>query len=88
METAVVHLDEQETVISYYPKSYDAWADYYSSTPHEIKRIKKYAKESPDFVKIIKEDKFGIMAKVHSSWIVGVKPPPKKRGKSLAEQTA
>ena len=75
MENRRINLDEQETTINYYPTRYDCWADFYSSSPSEIRRFKKYAEMNPEHVRIEKEDSVGIFGKVHSSWVVGIRPP-------------
>ena len=78
-----VQLCEQETTLNIYPNKFDEWSEFYSSIPADIRRFRKYAEMDPEHVIIEKENSIGIFGKVHNSWVVGIRPP--RRRKEMSE---
>ena len=69
-------LDEQETTINLYPSQISRYADVYSCVPDMVKRLRKYAEERPDSVRITKDTGTAVFAKVDKSC---VKITPKRK---------
>lgn len=64
-----VSLDEQETVINYYPKKISEDAEIYTSDPVVVKKLRKLVANDPENAVIISEDEYGLMMTVPRSWI-------------------
>ena len=69
MARTAVSLEEQETTINIYPSPVQDYADVYSCTPSMIKKLRKFAAEYPDEVRIEKEDDIGMFVQVPARWI-------------------
>lgn len=63
-----VSLAEQESTYNIYPKASGYPCEIYSCIPSEIAKIKKYAEQYPDEVRITKEDQIGIFAEAPKEW--------------------
>ena len=74
MAVQVVALEEQETTVNIYPSQIQDFAEIYSSIPATIKKLRKFAEENPDEVKIQKEDGVGLFAQVPAKWVQIRKP--------------
>ena len=72
-----VSLAEQETTFNIFPKKSGYPCSIYTCIPSEIARVKKYAEQYPDEVRITKEDEIGIFADAPASWFK-FKPPTRR----------
>lgn len=77
-----VSLDEQETLYYIYPKASGYPCEIYSCTPSCKKRIRKYAEQFPDEVKIVKEDQISVFAEAPMEWF-SFRPP---RHRNMTEE--
>ena len=78
MATRKPTLEEQETTFNLYPKKSGYQCEIYSCTPSDIALIKKYAKEYPNDIIIIREDDISIDAKAPREWFK-MKPPTHRK---------
>lgn len=69
-------LYEQETTINLYPAQVSKSADVYTCIPDMMKRLRKYADDRPDCVRIIKDTGSEVFAELDRSCI---KISPKRK---------
>lgn len=69
MARMAVSLEEQETTINVYPSQVQDHAEVYSCIPGMMKKLRQFAVEYPEEVRIEKEDDIGIFARVPARWI-------------------
>ncbi len=74
MDKINVSLEEQETTISLFPKQVLEKAEIYSCIPSTMNRLRKYAEQFPDDVKVTREDQIGIFVNVPASWVTIRRP--------------
>lgn len=71
-----IPLYEQETTINLYPAQVSRMAEFYTCTPDVMKRIRKYAHDRPDCVRITKDTGSELFAELDRSCI---KIAPKRK---------
>ena len=67
-------IDEQETTINIFPKSFQQEAEIYTSISSTANKILKLAKKWPEGIKIVKLDDYSLSATVPPEWLKIQKP--------------
>ena len=64
-----IPMEEQETTINLVPARISRKAEVYSCIPDTMKRLRKFAGDRPEAVRIIKDDGLSVTAELDRSWI-------------------
>lgn len=88
MASMRVSLEEQETTINIYPSPVQNYAEVYSCIPGMMKKLRKFAAEYPDEVRIEKEDDIGIFVQMPARWIQIRRPKQMHLTEEQREATA
>lgn len=69
-----VAFEEQETTINLYPSIVSTDAEIYTCIPAMRNKLKKYAAENPNIVRVTKEDEYGLFVTLPAKWVTVRKP--------------
>ena len=64
-----IPLDEQETVINFFPTQVNKKAEIYTCMPNVIKQLRNHSKNRPDSVQILKDEGDALFATIDRSCI-------------------
>ena len=84
-EKVIMAAEDTETCINYSQAQIGNWAEVYTTDKTIMRRYDKFAKNFPDYCRLIKEDKYSMTFSVHPK-CVSLYPKAPRKGKPMSEE--